>query len=37
MNLQGHYDLEMAKDRVAKQAARIKPHPHDDDGALQPV
>jgi len=23
MNLQAHYDLEMAKDRVAKQAARI--------------
>ena len=25
INLQGHYDLEMAKDRVAKQAARIHP------------
>jgi addiction module HigA family antidote len=37
MNLQSHYDLEMAKDRVAKQVARIKPHPHDDDGALQAV
>ena len=37
INLQGHYDLEMAKDRVAKQAARIQPHPHDKSGALQPV
>lgn len=32
-----HYDLEMAKDRVAKQAARIQPHPHDETGALQPI
>lgn len=37
MNLQGHYDLEMVKERVAKQAARIQPHPHDETGALQPV
>jgi len=37
INLQGHYDLLMAKDRVAKQAARIRPHPHDENGALQPV
>jgi addiction module HigA family antidote len=37
MNLQAHYDLEMAKDRVAKQAARIRPHPHDESGALLPV
>ena len=37
MNLQAHYDLEMAKDRVAKQAARIRPHPRDANGALQPV
>jgi addiction module HigA family antidote len=36
INLQAHYDLEMAKDRVAKHAARIKPHPHDESGALQP-
>jgi addiction module HigA family antidote len=37
MNLQAHYDLEMARDRVALQAARIQPHPHDESGALQPV
>lgn len=37
INLQAHFDLDMAKDRVAKQAARIQPHPHDENGALQPV
>jgi antitoxin HigA-1 len=37
INLQSHFDLEMAKDRVARQAARIQPHPHDESGALQPV
>lgn len=37
INLQAHYDLEMARDRVSKHAARIQPHPHDDSGALQPV
>lgn len=37
INLQTHYDLEMAKDRVAKHAARIEPHPHYKNGALQPV
>lgn len=37
INLQSHFDLEMARDRVAKQAARIRPHPHDASGALQPV
>jgi addiction module HigA family antidote len=37
INLQAHYDLAMAKDRVAKHAARITPHPHDKSGALQPV
>ena len=37
MNLQAHYDLEMAKDRVAKQVARILPHPHDENGSLQPI
>src|SRR5579871_3840043 len=37
INLQSHYDLEMAKDRVAKQAARIQPHPHDESGALRPL
>lgn len=37
ISLQSHHDLEMAKERVAKQAARIQPHPHDESGALQPV
>jgi addiction module HigA family antidote len=37
INLQGHYDLLIAKDRVAKQAARIQPHPHDENGALRAV
>lgn len=37
INLQAHYDLEMAKDRVRKHAARIHPHPHDESGALQPI
>ena len=37
INLQGHYDLVVAKDRVAKQAARIQPHPHDENGALLSV
>ena len=37
INLQAHYDLEMAKDRVGKHAARIARHPHDASGALQPV
>jgi addiction module HigA family antidote len=37
INLQAHDDLEMAKDRVAKQVARIQPHPHNDSGSLQPV
>ena len=37
INLQSHYDLEMAKDRVGKQAARIRPHPHDASGALHPI
>jgi addiction module HigA family antidote len=27
INLQSHYDLEIARERVAKQAARIRPHP----------
>jgi plasmid maintenance system antidote protein VapI len=34
-NVQGHFDLEMAKVRVGKQAARISPHPHGADGSLQ--
>lgn len=37
INLQSHYDLEIAKDRVAKQVARIQPHPRDETGALQPL
>jgi addiction module HigA family antidote len=37
INLQGHYDLEVAKDRVKKHVARITPHPRNQDGALQPV
>lgn len=37
INLQAHYDLKMAKDRVGKHAARIHPHPHDESGALQPL
>ena len=37
INLQAHFDLEMAKDKVGKQAARINPHPHGADGSLQPV
>ncbi len=37
INLQAHYDLELAKDRVGKQAARIAPHPHDKNGAFQSV
>jgi addiction module HigA family antidote len=37
INLQAHFDLEVAKDRVGKQAARISPHPHSADGTLQPV
>lgn len=37
INLQGHFDLEMAKDKVGKQAALISPHPHRADGRLQPI
>ena len=37
INLQAHYDLELAKDRVGKQASRIAPHPHDKYGALKTV
>ncbi len=35
INLQSHYDLEMARDRVAKHVSQITPHPHDASGALQ--
>jgi antitoxin HigA-1 len=34
INLQAHYDLVIAKDRIAKHAARIQPHPHDKNGTL---
>jgi len=37
INLQAHYDLEMAKERVRKHAARIHPHPLDASGALRPL
>jgi hypothetical protein len=37
MNLQAHYDLEKARDRVAKHAARIHPHPHDIRGVLRTI
>ncbi len=37
INLQSHYDLEMARGRVAKKAARIKAHPRDENGTLRPV
>ena len=37
INLQAHFDLEMAKDKVGKQAARISPHRHGADGSSQPV
>jgi addiction module HigA family antidote len=37
INLQAHFDLEMAKGEVGKQAARINPHPHGADGSLLPV
>lgn len=35
INLRAHFDLEMAKDKMGKQAARINPHPHDETGALR--
>jgi antitoxin HigA-1 len=37
INLQAYYDLVRAKDRVAKQVARIQPHPHDANGVLRPA
>jgi addiction module HigA family antidote len=37
INLQAHFDLEMARDKVGKQAARISPHPHNSSGALHPI
>jgi antitoxin HigA-1 len=37
INLQAYYDLAMATDRVAKQAARIQPHPLDEAGTLRPI
>ena len=37
INLQAHVDLELAKERVGKQASKIIRHPHDSSGALQPI
>jgi plasmid maintenance system antidote protein VapI len=37
INLQAHFDLEMANEKVGKQALRINPHPHDETGALRPI
>jgi antitoxin HigA-1 len=37
INLQAHFDLEMAREKVGKQALRISPHPHDESGALEPI
>ena len=37
INLQAHFDLAVAQDRVGKQAMQISPHPHDKSGALQPL
>jgi addiction module HigA family antidote len=37
INLQAHFDLEMAKDKVGKQAAQINPHPRGANGTLRPV
>lgn len=37
INLQAHFDLAMAQDRVGKHASQIIPHPHDTSGALQPI
>jgi addiction module HigA family antidote len=37
INLQAHFDLEMAREKVGKQASRINPHPHDESGTLQPI
>ena len=34
-NLQGHYDLEVAKDRVRERAARITPHERAKTGAFR--
>jgi plasmid maintenance system antidote protein VapI len=34
INLQAHLDLEMAKDKVGRQAARISLHPDAADGRL---
>src|ERR1700675_3705034 len=37
INLQAHFVLETGGEKVGKQASRISPHPHDDNGALQPI
>lgn len=35
IDLQGHYDLQLARDRVRAHAARIVPHSHDKKGLLR--
>jgi addiction module HigA family antidote len=37
INLQAHYDLRRAKDRLSKKLVRIQPHPHDVNGTLRRV
>lgn len=37
INLQAHYDLEIARTKIGRLAARISPHPHRADGSLRPV
>ncbi len=37
INLQSHYDLEMARGRVGKPAAKIKAHPRNESGTLRPL
>jgi len=36
INMQGYFDLEIARDKVGEQAARINSHPHGADGNLRP-
>jgi antitoxin HigA-1 len=35
IDLQGHYDLQLARQRIRAHAAQIVPHPHDERGALR--
>jgi addiction module HigA family antidote len=37
INLQAHFDLEAARDKIGRHAARITPHPHRADGSLRPA